>query len=398
MLWILLSVIAQDPLTVEQAVARALHNNPLVAAAQERVRSAEGLKQQAALAPNPRLTLQPENIRWWGQPGYRFANDSDIFGYISQVVETGGKRARRTDVGEQSRRRAELERDLLLRQLKGRVRSTYWAAAGASLIADLVDAQLRGFRQVVEDNRNRVREGILAESDLLRVQVEEQRLEATARSTRAEAERARIALFREMGEISFPPVRFAELESPLPPPPAADSVGLRDRRTEVLLARQIIAQARANIELQRAVAKPDPELMAGYKRTSGFDTLIAGLQINLPVRNRNEGNIAAAGADLRVAEAQARAVEAAIDAEVAAAWKDYLARREVLDTIIPPMLKEAETTWSVARLAYREGGIELLRLLDAERTWLETQIFAARSRTEFRQSQVAVELALGVDQ
>jgi hypothetical protein len=39
---------------------------------------------------------------------------------------------------------------------------------------------------------------------------------------------------------------------------------------------------------------PDPEFLAGYKRTGGFDTVIVGVQINLPFRNRNQGSIAAA--------------------------------------------------------------------------------------------------------
>ena len=63
---------------------------------------------------------------------------------------------------------------------------------------------------MVQFHRDRVREGAAPEVDLLRVQVEHDRLAASARTAALDAERARIALFREMGKIEFPPVEFAD--------------------------------------------------------------------------------------------------------------------------------------------------------------------------------------------
>jgi outer membrane protein TolC len=52
----------------------------------------------------------------------------------------------------------------------------------------------------------------------------------------------------------------------------------------------------------------------------------------------------------------------------------------------------------VARAAYREGGTDLLRLLDAERIHIELEVMNARKRAEYRQSLVGLETALGVSQ
>ena len=68
------------------------------------------------------------------------------------------------------------------------------------------------------------------------------------------------------------------------------------------LSRAALEQARANLRLQHPNAKTDPDAQLGYKRTAGFDTLYAAVQIPLPVRNRNQGQIEAATVELKVAD------------------------------------------------------------------------------------------------
>ena len=50
----------------------------------------------------------------------------------------------------------------------------------------------------------------------------------------------------------------------------------------------------------------------------------------------------------------------------------------------------------IAQAAYREGGADLLRLLDAERIRLETELLRVQAQTEFRLSESAVQTAMGV--
>jgi len=54
---------AQEPLTLEAAVERALASHPLLAEGRERVESARGQLRQAPLTFNPKLVLQAENYR-----------------------------------------------------------------------------------------------------------------------------------------------------------------------------------------------------------------------------------------------------------------------------------------------------------------------------------------------
>lgn len=391
-------MLAAPQLSLRQAVSEALSAHPLLAAGMERARASEGQRLQAGLRPNPRLILQLENLRAWGTPGLAYGRDADSFVYLSQLFETGGKRERRLDAAELAVRRAGLELELLRRQIAARVKQAYWAAAGAQRQYEILLATEQTFRQVIEYHEHRVREGAMAEADLLRVRLEGERLAIAANAAALEAERARIQLFREMGRTQFEPVELTEpLEDPAAPALVADPVRALEARPEMQLARLAVEQARAGLRLAEAGARPDLDLLLGYKRTAGFNTLLGGVQWNLPVLNRNQGNIAAARAEVRAAESSLAATEALIRAEVRAAAADYeLRRRQLLDSSRLLRAHAAESA-RIAQAAYREGGTDLLRLLDAERVRLDTEMLYSRTLTEYRQSIAALEAAMGVE-
>ena len=297
------------------------------------------------------------------------------------------------DLAAENVERTRLEVELFERQLKFRVRMAYWIAAGSARSATLVRAQKESFAMLVENNRLRVQEGVTAEADLLRSEIELQRLTALQQQAEADAQRLKIALLREMGATDFPAL---ELVSPLEE--SAPSVNPEaGERTEARIARQAIKSAQANVRLQQANAVPTPDIVYGYKRTGGLDTLLGGLQIDLPVRNRNQGAIGAATVEVRAAEAQARVLGAQIQAERRSAQADYEARLQLATQVMPRMTDAARETLRLAREAYDIGGIDLLRLIDAERAYLEAEGQYSRTLAELRQAEAALEYAMGVD-
>jgi cobalt-zinc-cadmium efflux system outer membrane protein len=390
--------LAQPTLTLQEALSRALAAHPLLAAYEHRVAASEGLLRQAALRPNPAFSLQAENVRFTGPPPFRYWSATDTYALVSQTFETAGKRERRVEVAGAGRRRAELERELLRRQIAARVKQAYWAAAGALQIHDVLVETSKNFELTVDYHRTRVREGAMAEADLLRVQLESERIRLAATAALIDAERARIALFREMGASAIPAaVRFEPVALGQVAAPEADVPTALERRVEVRLARAALEQAEASYRLQLASSRPDLTGLAGYKRTEGLDTLVAGFSLNLPLRNRNQGNIAAAAAEVRAARAELASAEALVRAEVEAAARDFAIRRRQLAESLRPMLEQAAESARIAHAAYREGGWDLLRLLDAERLRLETELVYYRALAELRQSAAALETAMGVE-
>jgi cobalt-zinc-cadmium efflux system outer membrane protein len=388
---------AQEPLTLEAAVERALASHPLLAEGRERVESARGQLRQAPLTFNPKLILQAENYRNWGSRPILTSRETDDFAYLQQTFETAGKRGKRAELATRGLRAAELELDVLRRRVARDVSLAYWAALGAQKMQELLLESVRNFEKIVEYHEIRVREGAMAENDLLRVKLELGRIQLAANNAGLDAAKARIELFRAMGQTVFPEVRFAEaLQLDEDRPLLTDEDEALRRRPEMLLAQARLEQARGNLVLQRANASPNVDALFGYKRSMGEHTLIAGLQWDLPVLNRNQGNIQSAAADIKAAEANLAATEAIIRAEVKAAAAEYQARRQQLKELVGRLRSQADETARIAQSAYRLGGADLLRLLDAERLRIEIELVHYRAWMEYRQSMEVLAFALGV--
>lgn len=389
---------AQTPLSLKEAVSLALEGHPALAGASNRIAAQQALRTQASLAPNPRLILQQENLRPYGRPNFVYWRDTDSFAYLQNTFETAGKRQARVGSAEAVIARSEAERDLLRRQIVNRVVAAYWAAAGSAYLVDLLAENERNFSRIVDYHAIRVREGSIAEADLLRVTLEAQRLAIDRNRASLDAERARILLQREMARTEFPALRFSEELTVVPPDRDPVEPGaVLDRRPEIVVARAQLEAARAAQRVQVAQTRPNVDVLFGFKRTAGYDTMMGGVQWDLPVINRNQGNLAAASAEVRVAESTLAAANALVRAEVEAALTEYRMRRRELSVALKPLVDQAAESYRIAEAAYREGGSDLLRLLDAQRVQIEARIAYARSLVDLRQSEAALSAALGVE-
>src|SRR5262245_45629363 len=163
---------AQEPLSLDGAVRRALRNHPLLMAESARIAVAAGFQAQAGMRPNPRLTVQSENWTFSGAPQPIASTFTDQFLYVSQLLETAGKRQRRIDLAEAGVRATHAERQVVIRQIVSRVKLAYWAAAGAQRVVDLLRENQQNLLQTVRYHETQVREGAIAEADLVRVRLE----------------------------------------------------------------------------------------------------------------------------------------------------------------------------------------------------------------------------------
>lgn len=386
-------------LTPTLAVERALSRHAALEAAAAGVEGVQSLVRQAGLRPNPAFSFQSENWRFGGSPGFQPGRELDLFAYLSQPIETASKRERRLSAVREEGKLAELEREGLSWRIRQEVKRAFWTAAGAARQAQLLADNRRYFTQVIDYHRVRVQEGAMAEADLMKVELEGERLQLAQRAAEADQERARLDLLRAMGEP--PPVGAFRLVSDEAARPAAPPSGsalverARTQRTEVKLARAVIERARAQLGLQQALARPDWTVVLGYKRTAGYDTVLAGVTVPLPLHNRNQGNIGHSAAEIDRAQALLRAALAQVETELSAALTALRRRQEMLEQMQTGMLDRAEQGWRVALAAYQEGGIDLLRLLDAQRARHEVQLLHARTQQEYRVSWVDLETAVG---
>jgi cobalt-zinc-cadmium efflux system outer membrane protein len=388
---------AQTPLSLNEAVTAGLTNNPELQAIEHRLAASEGIRTQAGLRPNPTFTFQQENIRS-GPEGLPYWSWTDTFAFVEQTIETGSKRKRRVEAAETSVAQVTLEREMVRKRIAGEIKQAYWAAAGSQRIYELLLEAAKNFTLTVQYHEVRVREGAMAEADLLRIRLESERLNLAASSAHLEAERARIFLFQTMAAADIPDeVVYDELTGPAGEPVTADAQQALANRTEMKLARHAVTQADADLRLQQAQRHPDVSALAGYKRAAGYNSLLAGVSVDLPLFNKNQGEIAAASSRMAARRSEAASMAAVVRAEVAAAQRGYEIRGKQISESLEPMLRQSAESAGIAQAAYREGGWDLLRLLDSERLRIEIETVYYRALAEFRQTAAELETAMGVE-
>ena len=389
---------AQQALTLREAVDRALASRPSLKAEAERVSVAEGLRQQAAAQPNPEFQFQNENLR----PGQTYSRDVDTLAYVVQPLDVLGKRGRRIDAAQQTVTRTQAEYELAKLHTVRDVKLAYWRARGAQQARDLLRSTVENFRQIIDYNTARLQVGTIAEQDVLRVQLEGERLAITANLAALRASRAQADLIKEVGDPSMTASALSEAldASSVITPLSADDV--LAQRPEMKIARASLEEARARARLQDVLARPDLTLTYGYKRTQlpdttqAANTAIAAFAVKVPLFDRNRGNRAAATAETRRQEALLEEARLDVLADFGAASQEYAQRRTDVVGTLQPMREHAGNIASIAQAVYVQTGGDLLRLLDAQRSRLEAELAWVEGMVDYQQSIVNLEAAEGV--
>lgn len=349
------------PVSLAEALAKSVELSPRLAEARARLEAAEARARQAGVGPNPELGLTVENFGGTGP--YRSFRATETTLEISQRLEFGGKRRARVAV-------ARAERDAAV---VGLIR------AQADLARDVREAHatLRAAADravLAEDNIDRANElvrttGLLVDSGrdppLRQLRARALLAEASAEASRTYGDyrAAQRALGALTGipdpDISAGPTE--DIEPPSLPPPGTPTL-------EERLAAAERDAARARIDLARSDAVPDPTVGGGVRRFGeGRETaIVATLSIPLPVRNRNQGGIAAARSDAVAAEANLAQIR--LDGERARrdAYTSLTAAEERVAALSGAGAAEAEEALRIARIGYQAGKFSLVELLDAQ--------------------------------
>lgn len=385
--------LAAQQLSLHQAVQEALQS-PQAQIAKQQVAEASGLLRQAGLGLNPRLFLQSEDFRPWADD-YSFTTQTEDYGFLSQTFETDGKRRKREATARAGLERAKAIEEQRRRQIAGQVAAAYWNAVVLKQIVALLQQDMSAVDRIVQYDQERVDAGAMRGIDLLRTQIERDRLKIAFRSAERDAARGRLELFQAMGTAPMPHVELTEQLEHVTAVPTVPLETVLESRPDVVAARDAVRTAEADARLQRAVGVPNLDLLGGYKRNGAVNTGYAALQIELPFRNRNQGEIERADASVALNRANLATLEVQVRAEVALSEETYESQRDINQNLLPDMRQKASENLRLMTEAYRIGGVDLLRFLDAERTEFDVEVNALRAQAEFQQAALRLLLSYG---
>lgn len=171
-----------------------------------------------------------------------------------------------------------------------------------------------------------------------------------------------------------------------------------ENRPDYLARRNEISYQEMNFKLQKA--KSIPDLMLGYQphdKGSNYVRPYSGLvfEMDVPIFNRNQGNIAASEANVNRAKTEAEQALVSLHNEINSAINKYYFSRTALDNYNLEFLKELEQLNTSALQNYNNKNINILQYLDMQRTYINTMSEYLGLQSEILQRVIDIEFTTG---
>lgn len=344
-------------------------------------------EQLARLAyPNPSLTYSRES-----------AGFTEFLQGEQPLPFFFGARAALSRAGVAAVAAAEAERDVRLWALRSQAASAAARLAAEQAHLESARLQIREMERLIGMLRTREREGEGSRFDRVRAEQELGDARQTETASRAAAVEARAVLAAMLPREATLTAVTASQHPELSVPPAEALVARATSTRAELRALQHVGE-RATLEgdAARRARLPSPSIFGGVKRAddaAGRDTgSVFGVSLSLPFFDRGRLEAARWEAERARAEAERASIEYRIRSEIAGATEVLAMRDTALSQDQPGAGDELV---QMAEVAYREGEMSILELLDAVRTASRARTRSIDLRLDARLAQITLERAVG---
>jgi cobalt-zinc-cadmium efflux system outer membrane protein len=376
--------LAQNPASVtvslDDAIQMALRHNHNLLAARTTIQQSEAEEITANLRPNPVILSDWQFLPIF-QPSQFSSNYLDNTAQfdlgVSYLFERGKKRQHRLraarDITAQTRSLvADSERGLAFS-----VASGFIDVELAKSTLALAQQDLQSFQNTVEIAQARYKAGDIGEDDLLKIKL--QMLQFQTDVSAAKLARVQgLSDLRQLlgyesiaadydvaGLFDYQPVK-GNVED-------FQALALRNR-PDLRAAQQGVTAANSQHALQQAIGKRDITGQVSYTHIGYLNDISLFGQMQMPIFDRNQGEIARAAYAINQAQEQERFANGQVMTDVRDAFENLRTNEQVVGLYRSGYLDEARESRDISEYAYRHGAASLLDFLDAERSYRATQL------------------------
>lgn len=376
----------------ERQALQLLRESPYYQELQARVEVTRAERRRGTLYPNPSAGASFEG-----------AGRTDFY-TVEQPLAINGRLRLLRRAGESAVAATQAQADYDLRQIEAAVRTAFQDLIYAQKRKDTIAQSIEELNKLVRILREREEAGEGSKFDRLRAEREvvERRSELDGIEAAIAQARARLAGF--LGERVAPDGIVAQGDlNPIGPPPA-----VLEAMQSALVARgdyrsQEAALETLGIEAEAADRRriPNPTLSGGLKRAQVGDRYASGpvisVSIDLPLFNKGQ-------AERQVAEAEATRVQAhrailasQILADVRGAHQSLLIRTRAAERYEQDSRQRAEELRRITQIAYEEGELGILELVDSFRVAQQSQLRLLELKAAAKLAEIELDRAMGAE-
>jgi cobalt-zinc-cadmium efflux system outer membrane protein len=360
-----------EGMTLREVFDSARSNSPVLGAAKARVRAAHGGLSSARTWSNPIVSFESQQME---QAPHLTTSERETMTTATLPLEPLYQRGPRIKRAQALIRAGEADVLTRRQQLAVDAAGVFYQVALAQVNVAATRSLAQWFDTVVTYNSVRVREGVTAEADLIRSELERDHVlndlaMAESELARAQADLQIFVSGRSNGVLQV------DVDS-LPLNTAIAAWSDRVSRPEVEAARERMVASEAATAAERRMFLRELGAMVGTKNAAGTSSLIAGFTLPFPLLDQNRGSITTARAERDVAQSELEQEKRNADADLVGAESAARILSQRVATFGSGRvgyLARAEEARRIALGAYREGGTSLLQVIDAARAWKEAR-------------------------
>ncbi len=365
-------------MNMEELERIALANNPTIAQAEANLRVSAGLARQAGLYPNPTVGYYGDEIR-----GGYFGGGKQG-GFVSQTIVTGGKLRAARRVAELLAQQSQTAGALQRLRIVNNVRMLFYEVLAAQRLVEVRQNLAKLATDATQTSHQLANVGQADRPDVLQAEVEQQQANVSLRIAQQNLRSSWRTLAAVVGKPDLP---LALLQGDLEAIPDLSydqwlATTLRES-PEVKLADQGVERAEASLAQAKRAPIPDLQLYGNLSQNyEPLETtrkpvgLNGGVQIGvqLPIFNRNQGNIAAAKGEIESARQEVARLKLQIGRDLAGLFREYDAARATVQQYKTEMLPRAEQAYQLYRTNYQNMAAAYPQALISQRTLFQLEV------------------------
>jgi outer membrane protein, heavy metal efflux system len=367
-------------ISLDEAIQKALQNNHTLKAARTTIQQNEAQEITANLRPNPVLTVDAQFLPIF-QPN-EFSADyinttAQFDAGVSYLFERGKKRQHRLQAAEDATAQTKATVTDNERTLTFNVASQFLTTQLAESSLDLALQDMKSFQNTVDISETRYKAGDISEVDYLKIKLQLLQFQSDVSMAQLAKTQALVGLRQLLGYQTVPEDFDVTSDFDY----KAVSLKLEDLQAQALQNRPDyratvlgVTAAKSQYELAKANGKVDVTGTADYDHVSATSAASFFGSLQIPIFNRNQGEIARTNYAINQATELQLAASDQVLSDVLNAYEGVRENDQIISLYRGGYLDASQKTRDITEYSYKRGAASLLDFLDAERSYRATQL------------------------
>lgn len=348
------------PTPLAALITEAKANNSQIAAANHAWKAATHLAQQAAVLPDPQLTIQSLSVGS-PKPFAGFSNNS--FAYIglgaSQDIPYPGKLRLKSELANREANIQEAQTGLLRSSIIEQVKLLYLRLSYLQATLSILHQNDGVLKSLIESSLSRYSLGLVSQSDVLKAQIEHTKILRQLTMHHQEKGQTQAELKELLHRPQTSPDIVPQLLELTPFPRSADELQRLLLSQNPSLAKDTASIHREESALRSAQRESKPDFNVGYmfqQTGTGFpDYYMLTINMRLPRGKRVKAEVATAAESL---EGSRLAADADMQRQLAEVQKQFIAVTETTELVNEyreGLMPQSEAAFRAVRTRYKAG-------------------------------------------